>query len=49
MDSFDPELQLLLKLFDLLASCSEGENLFVESVCQNSMGIAEVLKVAVKY
>lgn len=29
-----PDLQLLLSVTDLLASCSEGENLFIESVCQ---------------
>ena len=28
------DLQLLLSVTDLLASCAEGENLFVESTCQ---------------
>ena len=28
------KLQLLLSVTDLLASCAEGENLFIESVCQ---------------
>lgn len=46
--SSDPDLQMLLKLFDLLASCCEGENLFIESICQNVMGISEVLKVVLK-
>ena len=44
-DDSDPNLQMLLKLVDLLASCSEGENLFIESVCQNIMSINELLKV----
>ena len=30
----DPNLQLLQTVTDLLASCAEGENLFIESVCQ---------------
>ena len=42
----DPDLQMLLKLVDLLASCSEGENLLIESVCQNIMSINELLEVA---
>ena len=42
----EDDLQMLLKLFDLLASCCEGENLFIESICQNVMGISELLKVA---
>ncbi|XP_065909470.1 inositol 1,4,5-trisphosphate-gated calcium channel ITPR1-like [Dysidea avara] len=41
----DPVLQMLLKLIDLLASCSEGENLFIESICQNLMSINELLKI----
>jgi len=36
---------MLIKLIDLLASCCEGENLFIESICQNVMGISELLKV----
>ena len=45
-DDSDPNLQMLLKVVDLLASCSEGENLFIESVCQNIMSINEILQVA---
>ena len=30
----NPDLQKLLSITDLLASCAEGENLFVESTCQ---------------
>ncbi|XP_065902249.1 inositol 1,4,5-trisphosphate receptor type 2-like [Dysidea avara] len=41
----DPDLMMLLKLIDLLASCSEGENLFIESICQNIMSINELLKI----
>ena len=44
-ENSDPSLQLLLKVIDLLASCSEGENLFIESICQNVLGISELLKV----
>ena len=44
-DSSDSDLQLLLKLIDLLASCSEGENLFIESICHNVMEISELLQV----
>ena len=29
-----PDLQKLLSITDLLASCAEGENLSVESTCQ---------------
>jgi len=43
----DPVLQMLLKLIDLLASCSEGENLFIESICQNLISINELLKVCI--
>ena len=46
-DDSDPNMQMLLKLVDLLASCSEGENLFIESVCQNIMSIDELLKVTI--
>ena len=44
-DNSDPILQMLIKLIDLLASCCEGENLFIESICQNVIGISELLKV----
>ena len=44
-DDSDPNLQMLLKLVDLLASCCEGENLFIESVCQNIISINELLQV----
>ena len=44
-DNSDKDLQMLLKLVDLLASCCEGENLFIESVCQNIISINELLEV----
>ena len=34
---------LLLTLTDLLASCAEGENLFIESVCQTIYSVEELL------
>ena len=36
---------MLLKLFDLLASCSEGDDLYIDLTCQNVMGISELLQV----
>ena len=44
-ESSDTELLMLLKVIDLLASCAEGENLFIESICQNVIGISELLQV----
>ena len=44
-ESSDPELLMLLKVIDLLASCAEGENLFIESICQNVIAIPELLQV----
>ena len=46
-DNSDLKLQMLLKLVDLLASCSEGKNLFIESVCQNIISIKELLQVPI--
>ena len=44
-DSGDADLCLLLSLTDLLASCSEGENAFIESVCQTIFSVDEVLDI----
>ena len=44
-DHETPDLQLLLAMTDLLASCSEGENLFIESVCQTVYSVEELLKI----
>ena len=44
-DNHNPTLQMLLKLFDLLASCSEGDDLYIDLTCQNVMGISELLQV----
>ena len=41
----DPDLSLLLAMTDLLASCAEGENLFIESVCQKIFSVEELLTV----
>jgi inositol 1,4,5-triphosphate receptor type 1 len=39
------DLQLLLSITDLLASCAEGENLFVESTCQSIFKVEELLHI----
>ncbi len=41
----DSDLQLLLAMTDLLASCSEGENPFIESVCQTVYTVEELLQI----
>ena len=41
----DDNLNLLLSLTDLLASCCEGENLFIESVCQTVFSVEELLDI----
>ena len=46
-ENSNPDLQMLLKVIDLLASCAEGENLFIESICQNVIGISELLQVVI--
>ena len=40
---FDPHLQLLLSLTDLLATCAEGDNLFIVSVCQKIFSVKELI------
>ena len=40
----DPELCLLLSATDMLASCAEGRNLFIESVCQNIFSFEELIE-----
>ena len=44
-DHETPDLRLLLAMTDLLASCSEGENLFIESVCQTVYSVEELLEI----
>ena len=44
-DDSDHNLQVFLKVIDLLAACCEGENLYIESLCQNMMSIGELMKV----
>ncbi len=41
----DSDLQLLLAMTDLLASCSEGENPFIDSVCQTVYTVEELLQI----
>ena len=38
------ELKLLLSLTDLLATCAEGDNIFIESVCQTLLPLQELIK-----
>ena len=42
-DSFD--LRLLLNMTDILAACADGENLFIESVCQTVFSVGEILEI----
>ena len=44
-DHETPDLQLLLAMTDLLASCSEGENPMSESVCQTVYSVEELLRI----
>ena len=44
-DRETPDLQLLLAMTDLLASCSEGENPMSESVCQTVYSVEELLRI----
>lgn len=37
------ELQLLLSFTDLMATCAEGENSFIDSVCQNLFSEEELI------
>jgi len=43
----DYHLRVLLNVINLLAACCEGENLFIESLCQNVISIEEIMKVHV--
>ena len=40
----DPELSMLLSVTDLLATCAEGENAFIDSVCQNIYDVDTLLR-----
>ena len=40
----NPELQLLLSFIDLMATCAEGDNPFIDSVCQNLFSVEELIK-----
>ncbi|KAL4219957.1 hypothetical protein ACF0H5_020368 [Mactra antiquata] len=39
------DLNFLISMVDLLATCAEGENRFIESICQTIFKIPELLKV----
>ncbi|KAK7486477.1 hypothetical protein BaRGS_00022278, partial [Batillaria attramentaria] len=39
------ELNYLIAMVDLLATCAEGENRYIESICQTIFKISELLKV----
>ena len=41
----DPRLLVLLSVVDLLAACSKGRNVFVQSICQTILTSDELLKV----
>ena len=41
----DNLLVLLLNVTDLLASCCEGKNSFIESICQTIFSMEELMKV----
>ncbi|XP_064638655.1 inositol 1,4,5-trisphosphate receptor type 3-like isoform X2 [Lineus longissimus] len=40
-----PDIQYLISLVDLLATCAEGENRFIESICQTIFSVMELLEV----
>ena len=40
----DSDLQMLLSLTDLLATCAEGDNVYIESVCQTVFSLDELIK-----
>jgi inositol 1,4,5-triphosphate receptor type 1 len=39
------ELDYLISLVDLLATCAEGENRFIESICQTIFSVDELLTI----
>ncbi|KAK3094787.1 hypothetical protein FSP39_006217 [Pinctada imbricata] len=39
------DLQYLIAMVDLLATCAEGENRFIESICQTIFKITDLLKI----
>ncbi|XP_061178320.1 inositol 1,4,5-trisphosphate receptor type 2-like [Saccostrea echinata] len=40
-----PELQYLISMVDVLATCAEGENRHIESICQTIFSIRDLLKI----
>ncbi|XP_067668084.1 inositol 1,4,5-trisphosphate-gated calcium channel ITPR2-like [Haliotis asinina] len=45
VSSASEELNYLIAMVDLLATCAEGENRFIESICQTIFKIPDLLKV----
>ncbi|XP_065910466.1 inositol 1,4,5-trisphosphate-gated calcium channel ITPR1-like [Dysidea avara] len=45
----DYNLCVLLRVISLLATCCEGKNLFIESLCQNVISIDEIMKILNDY
>ena len=43
----DSRLLLLLSVVDLLAACSKGRNVFVQSICQTILNSDELLQVRI--
>ena len=41
----DPRLLVLLSVVDLLAACSKGRNVFVQSICQTILPSEKLLQV----
>ncbi|KAL5005127.1 hypothetical protein ScPMuIL_018583 [Solemya velum] len=44
-DSTSKDLNYMIALVDLLATCAEGENRFIESICQTIFKISEILHI----
>ncbi|XP_078311676.1 inositol 1,4,5-trisphosphate-gated calcium channel ITPR2-like [Crassostrea virginica] len=45
VNSGETELQYLISMVDMLATCAEGENRHIESICQTIFSIPEVLRI----
>ncbi|XP_033730119.1 LOW QUALITY PROTEIN: inositol 1,4,5-trisphosphate receptor type 2-like [Pecten maximus] len=45
MDNSHKDLQYLVAMMDMLATCAEGENQFIESICQTIFKIPELMRI----
>ncbi|OWF37431.1 Inositol 1,4,5-trisphosphate receptor type 3 [Mizuhopecten yessoensis] len=45
MDNGHKDLQYLVAMMDMLATCAEGENQFIESICQTIFQIPELMRI----